>query len=97
MVIVLSGESTDDITVPAEQVKKAGVNKIIVVGIGHVLSEDLKATASTPQNVVMSPRFTQLPQKVPDVIALINAGNYNPDKKNMYSERYKSLLFLCVV
>ena len=76
LIILLSGESADDITVPAEQIKKSGINKIIVVGIGEVPSEDLKTTASSPQNALTSPDFTQLPQKVPDVIALINSGSY---------------------
>lgn len=70
----MSGESTDDITVPAEQIKKSGVSKIIVVSIGQVISEDLKTTPSSPENAIISPDFTQLPQKVPDVIALINSG-----------------------
>ena len=75
--VVLAGESTDDITVPADQLKKSGINKVIVVGIGPVPSEDLTATASNQQNAITSPDFSQLPQKVPDVIALINSGT-NP-------------------
>ena len=74
MVIILGGESTDDITVPGEQIKNSGVSKIIVVGIGQVISEDLKTTASSPENALISSAFTQLSQRVPDVIALINSG-----------------------
>lgn len=70
---MLTGESTDDVTVPAEQIKKSGISKVIVIGIG-LQSEDFVATASSPQNVLTSPGFVQLPQKLPDTIALINAG-----------------------
>jgi hypothetical protein len=73
----MAGESTDDVTVPAEQIKKSGINKVIVVGIGPALSEDLKTTASSPQNAITSPDYARLPQKVPDTIALINSGTYH--------------------
>lgn len=72
---MLTGKSTDDLSVPADQIKKAGISKVIVVGIGRVPSEDLKNTASNPQNALVSPSYPQLPDRVADVIALINAGN----------------------
>lgn len=77
MVVLLTGKSTDDISVPADQIKKAGISKVIVVGISRVPSEDLKSTASNPENALTCPSYPQLPDKVPDVIALINAGSYH--------------------
>ena len=77
MVILLTGKSKDDISVPSEQIKKAGISKVIVVGIGRVPAEDLKNTATNAQNALVCPSYPQLPERVPDVIALINAGNYN--------------------
>ena len=72
---MLTGKSTDDLSVPADQIKKAGISKVIVVGIGRVPSEDLRNTASNAQNALVSPSYPQLPDRVADVIALINAGN----------------------
>ena len=77
LIILLTGKSTDDISVPSDQIKKSGISKVIVVGIGRVPSDDLKSTASNPQNALICPSYPQLPEKVPDVIALINAGSYN--------------------
>ncbi len=95
MVILLSGESADDITVPAEQIKNSGVNKVIVVGIGPLLSEDLKTTASSPQNALMSPDFTKLSHQVPDVIALINSGSHQSVNKTFIYYSVKRVHDFC--
>ena len=76
MIIILGGKSSDDITVPAEAIRKSGVSKIIVIGIGPLVSpDDLKTTASSPECALPIGDYGQLPNKIPDVIALINGGN----------------------
>lgn len=73
---MLAGKSTDDISVPSEEIRKSGVSKIIVIGIGpQVPPDDLKQSASSPDSALPVSDYTQLPNKVPDVVALINAGN----------------------
>ena len=86
LVILLTGKSKDDVSVPSDQIKKAGISKVIVVGIGRVPAEDLKNTATNPQNALVCPSYPQLQDRIPDVIALINAGNYNAALQSFIQE-----------
>ena len=104
LVVILGGKSTDDVTVPSEDMKSAGINRVIVVAISSETDKTLfSPPASVPSDVVISVTYMTIKTTAQTVVDKINGGELYfkiifADVMAFFSPAYFSVIFsMCCI
>ena len=92
LIVILGGTSTDDVTVPSEDLKSAGINRVIVVAISSDTDKTVfSPPATVPSDVVISVTYITIKTTAQTVVDKINGGKpyfLSTDHLSPFSEIY---------
>ena len=77
LVVILGGKSSDDVTIPSQDLKTAGVNRVIVVAITSNTDKTVYTPPATvPNDVILSVTYITIKTTAQILVTRINSGKY---------------------
>lgn len=77
LVIILGGKSSDDVTIPSQDLKTAGINRVIVVAITSDTDKTIYTPPATVLNdVIISVTYVTIKTTAQILVDRINSGEY---------------------
>ena len=77
LVVILGGKSSDDVTIPSQDLKAAGINRVIVVAITSDTDKTVYVPPATvPNDVIISVTYIAIKTTAQVLVDRINTGEY---------------------
>ena len=75
LIVVLGGKSSDDVTIPSQDLKTAGINRVIVVAVSTNTDKTVYTPPATvPNDVIISATYVTIKATAQILVERINTG-----------------------
>ena len=77
LIVILGGKSSDDVTIPSQDLKTAGINRVIVVAVTSDTDKTVYTPPATvPNDVIISATYVTIKSTAQILVERVNTGEY---------------------